>query len=74
MFIQGKAKYTCLQKPAFVVRTVEGTAEPLSLVLTLYYLPLPLLCLLQSLKGIIFPEAFPLQQRPSDLMEPRSWG
>lgn len=23
----GKAKYTCLQKPAFVVRTVEGTVD-----------------------------------------------
>lgn len=37
MFIQGEAKYTCLHKSAFVIRRIESTAEPQSLMLILLH-------------------------------------
>lgn len=38
VYKKSKAKYTCLQKSAFVLRTMEATVEPPSLILILHYL------------------------------------
>lgn len=55
MSVQGKSKYTCLQKAAFVIGRMEGPAEQRALMLILVYCLLFSWGLLQGLLGSNFP-------------------